>query len=147
MLYYQKSSFSGLQLCASYDYWATAPNMHHCLFTTHHFVHISSIARKTRVACKSITYQMTSLLLRMLCFTSKVAKRLQPTRYSLYRHHCLVVWCVSTNGNTTQGALQLHYNTVTITFLPWLHLSERQTEVRLTSCCAAAIAVSLHYYM
>ena len=43
------------------------------------------------------------------------------------------------------GRLQLYYNTVTIAFLPRLHLSGVQTEVRLTSCHPPAIMVSLHY--
>ena len=78
----RKPFFSGVELYVSYDWWATAPNMHHSLFLICHFVHISSITPKLQSACNSSTYKMTPLLLRMLCFVLKAAKQLQTTRYS-----------------------------------------------------------------
>ena len=52
---------------------------------------------------------------------------------------CMYEW------QQNSGFIKLYYNAVTIALLYRLHLLEGKTEVRLTSCCPAAIAVSLHY--
>ena len=103
MLYYWRSSFSGLELYASYEWRATAPNMHHGLFLICHFVCISSITRKPWCTCNSTTHQTTPLLPRMLCFKLKAVKQLQPTSYAPCKHRCLFILCTSTNDNKTQG--------------------------------------------
>ena len=66
--------------------------------------------------------------------------KLQPIQTSL---SCYLVCKYEWQQNS--GHLRLYYNTVTIVFLPRLHPSEGQTEVRLMSCHPAAIVVSLHY--
>ena len=70
---YRRSSLSGLELYANYNWWARDPNTHHYLFLTHHFVCtcISSITWKLWNACNCATYQTTPLLLRILCFILK----------------------------------------------------------------------------
>ena len=58
MLYYQKSSFSGLELQASYDWQATAPN-HHGLFPIHgsQYIHfkVPLAAWHSKETCSSMT--------------------------------------------------------------------------------------------
>ena len=129
MIYYQRSSFSGLELCVSHDLWAMAPNTHHSLFLICHFVCISSVTQKPRVACDSITHQMTPLLLRMLCLMLKAAKQLQPTSYSPVQTSLSCYFVHKYEWQQKSGCLQLYYNTVTTAFLPRLHLLEIQTEV------------------
>ena len=145
MLYYQRSSFSGLVLHASYDWRATAPNIYPSLFPISHFECISSITWKPQGVCNSSTHQTTPLLLRMICFMLKVAKQLQPTSYGPVQTSLSCYFVCKYEWQQDSGCLWLYYNTVTTIFLPSLHRLEIKTEVRLTSCCPAAISVSLHY--
>ena len=61
MLYSWRSSFSGLELHASYDWQATAPITHQGFFPVHHFFHVSNVTRKPLGACNSTTHPTTSL--------------------------------------------------------------------------------------
>ena len=135
MLYYRKPSFSGLELYASYDLWATTPNMPHGLFSTHHFVCISSITWKPWDACNSTTHQMNPLLPRIPCFMVKAMKQLQPISYGPVQ---TLLSCTFVHKHEWQnsGLLWLYHNTVATAFLPSLHLLEIQTEVWLTSVAA-----------
>ena len=98
LLYYQRYSFSGLELHASYDQWATAVNTHHSLFSIHHFSCALSITWKPWHACSSDTHQMTPLLPWMFLFMSKASKQLQPMSYSPVRtslsHHLVCMYIV-----------------------------------------------------
>ena len=141
MLYYRRPSFSVLELYASYDWWATAPNTHHGLFSIHHFVRISSITWKPWGACNSTRHQTTPLLQRMLCLMLNAAKLAVATYKLRSRANIAVLlYCAQVRMTTNLRAP----TTVTTAFLPRLHVSEIQIEVRLTSCCPATIAVSLH---
>ena len=144
MLYYGRSSFYGFELHASYEWWTTAPNMHHGLFPICHFVPISSITRKPQGAYNSTSHQMTSLPPRMLCFMLKVAKQLKPTSYRPIQTLLSCYFVSKYKSHQNPGCVRLCYNRVTTTFLPRLHFLEIQNEVWLTSCHPAAIAVSLN---
>ena len=146
MLYCQRPSFSGLELYASYDWRATAPNMHHGLFSICHFVCISSTYTLWD-ACNSTTHQKIPLLLRMLLFMLKAAKQLQPTctSYDPVQTSLSCYFLHKYKWQQNSGCLRLYYNAVTIAFLPKLHPLEIQTEVRHRSCSPATIPVSLHY--
>ena len=82
--YNWRFSFSSLQLHARYDWWATAPNIHHCPLPICHYVCISSIhvTQKPQCACNGATHQTTPLLSSMLCLILQVAKQLKPSSYS-----------------------------------------------------------------
>ena len=131
-MYYQRPSFSGLELYANYNWRATTPNTHHSLFLRHNFVRISSITLKPQGACNSTTHKMTPVLSRMLCFMLKPAKQLQPTNYGAVQRSLSCYFVHTYKLQQNSGLLRLHYNTVTNTFLPRLHRLEIQTEVRLT---------------
>ena len=109
MLYYQRSSFSGLGPHTSYDWWAMAPSTHHSPFPICHFVHISSITQKPRGACNSTTHQTTPLLPKMLCFMLKIAKQLQPTSYSPIQTSLFSYFVRKYKWQQNLGCLQLYY--------------------------------------
>ena len=95
MLYHRRPSFSGLELYASYDDWqCTTPK--HTLqspqFAILFRIPSTCITWKPHSAYNSITYQMTPVLLRMLCIKLKATQsihNLQAT--ALHQHPCLVI--------------------------------------------------------
>ena len=146
--YYRRLLYSRLELHVSNDWRATASNTQHALFPICHFLLISSITGKPRVAYNSTTHRTTSLPLRMLCFMLKAANRMQSTSYGPVQISlsCCLVHKYKWQQNS--GQLRLYYNTVTTAFLTKLHLLDIQIDVRLMSCHPAAnhgvLALHLH---
>ena len=145
MLYCLRSSFSGLELHASYDWWAKVPNMHRSLFLICQFMQIPSITRKPQVPASLLHTKW--LFYYRGCFVHvKSGKAVATYKLQPCIKIAVYLFCVhtSTNDNKTQGAYYCIMHQTT-TFLPRLHLLEVQSEVRLTNCRPAAIAMSLHY--
>ena len=120
----------GLDLCASYDWWAIDPNTHLSLLSIHHFVHISSRTRKPWGVCNSTTYQMTSLLPRMLCFILKTAKQLQPTNRSPIQASLSTCFVCKYPLQQNPGSLG-HIMNQTTAFLPRLHICKHKVRYNL----------------
>ena len=144
MLYCRRSYFSGLQLC---ELWLASYGPTHAsqsLSDTPFCAYFKYNSKNTR--CLQVYYTPNdSSTAEDALFYVKSSKavatyKLRPVQTSLSCYFvCKYEW------QQNSGRLWLYYNTVTIAFLLWLHLLEGQTEVWLTSCHPAAIAVSLHY--
>ena len=77
LLYYQRYSFSGLELHLSYDWQVTTPNTHHSLSDTPFCVYLHTWLEKIQVIYKYSTYRTTVLLLEMSIFWVRAVSKLQ----------------------------------------------------------------------
>ena len=127
-------TFSGLKLHASYDWQATAPNTHHCLFLIHHFVHISSITQKPWCACNCVTHQTNLLLPRMPCFMLQVAKQLQPTSYGPIQTSLSCYSYTIKNHNKTLGAYDCSTHQTTALLQQYIFVQMHSKERLMSSC-------------
>ena len=138
--YYWRSSFSGSELRASYG-----PKHASWSLSGTPFCAYFKYNSKT-MGCLQLYYTPNdSSTTENALFHVKSGKAVATYKLRPCTNITVLLFCVQVEWQQNSGHLQVYYNTVTTTFLPKLHLLEIQTEVRHTSCCPAAITVSLHY--
>ena len=147
MRYYRRSSFSGLELHANYDWRATAPSTHHHIFLISHFVRISSITPKPQGDSNSTTHQATPLIPTIACFMLKTANRLQSTSYGPVRTSLSGCFVCKYEWQQNLRRLRLYY--ASINCFPTKVASFRSTKWSMTyklpsSCYRSVFALGAH---